>query len=207
MCFFALGFTQAIIDGLNTIASTSTVVSTTLQRGLNLAQQTAAAHRVQQIGNFVSSAASTTAFVIQTGQQTIDQLKGSTTNDDVAAADARASNAPNSDDLQGTIAPQLTTSGTDAEVQPEIAQGEEQTPRRDLPFVADLENDIEIVDLDVSEDEAIEIDEILDIADKISKSFVIEFAAAERLKKYCKQLSFTYNQNWIGKFYNPIEAY
>lgn len=65
-------------------------------------------------------------------------MSGGTTTDDTAAGQARTSTAPNQQDLQATIAPQLTTTGADAATQQEIPEGDEATPHHQVRLLDEI---------------------------------------------------------------------
>lgn len=201
---------ETIASGLQSLATTSQVVTRIVQVGLNIAQQRTLATSVGSIGNFISTTATVGSFVTT---QVSNQLGGGSTVDEVSAAAARASNAPNAQDLQSTIAPQLTTSSTEAELQPEIAQDDEASPKQDLPFIQQtVQEVVETINLeelsDFSEEEQMqiveEIQNTLNCCDRIASSFVILEEDTQCLKKYFGKLNFLQNQNWIGRFVDPV---
>lgn len=130
-------------------------------------------------------------------------ITGGTTTDEVAASSARTSTAPTAQDLQATIAPILTTTGTNIQDQPEIPQAEELSPSLQVPFI----EDVEMLDLLLSLEDS-SLDESSTLHDyqlfaKLSRCFVItELAEFASLGKY-RKLKFQQNTTWIGNFLNP----
>lgn len=129
---------------------------------------------------------------------------GSSTTDDVAAAQARVSSAPNHQDLQATIAPQFTTTGVDPLQQPEIPAIQENQPVQQLPFIEDwpMNDEIsELVDHDPMQVEEIQHD--LEIFRAIVTSFILTSGIGnEKLKKYKTNLKFQSTSTWCGHFLN-----
>lgn len=128
-----------------------------------------------------------------------------TATDEVAAADARTSNAPNEQDLQSTIAPQLTTTGADPANQPEIPQ-DEADPITDLPFIEDWPSNDTISHL-VDYDPMI-VEEGLMIIENlrtIVTSFIYQSGISGPIySKLTSNLKFRRMQPWIGRLLNPL---
>lgn len=123
----------------------------------------------------------------------------------MGASDARTANAPNNQDLQSAIAPQLTTTGADPSTQPEIPQNEEE-PASDLPFIEDWPTNDEISNL-VDHDPMVieETSEILDELRNIAHLFIIQSAQGSQAYTVAKSCKFLKrNSGWIGNFLNPL---
>ncbi|GFU19422.1 hypothetical protein NPIL_31691 [Nephila pilipes] len=126
------------------------------------------------------------------------------TTDETAAAEARTSNAPNQQDLQSTIAPQLTTAGSDPPNQPEIASASESSPQRSLPFIPmDITEAVSNLDQLDREQQWMLIDDLTELTN-IARSFVIiPSENTARLYSKYKKVKFLINQEWIGHFIQP----
>lgn len=129
---------------------------------------------------------------------------GSSTENEQLASDSRTSQAPTAQDLQSTIAPQLTSAGTNPENQPEIAQGDEASGKSNLPFIESWpEIDLRFDSEDSYQSVTDVIFEDLQLLRKLSISFVITSVEEyQHLKKYGK-LNFLRNTDWIGQFLVP----
>lgn len=124
--------------------------------------------------------------------------------DEVAATGARTATAPNAQDLQSSIAPQLTTAGSDPETQPEIS-AEELRPCQNLPFIQNwpLGDPIsELVDHDPAVANLIHID--LERFRKIVNAFILtQDQSWASLESYKTKLKFKQNTKWIGHLLVP----
>lgn len=128
-------------------------------------------------------------------------MSGGTTTNEPAAAQSREGTAPSHQDLQSTIAPQLTTTGVEAQTQPEIPEGDEATVHYDVMLVDDPfvhPQDLEIPEsfFDPMEVEEI-ITEVYIQAKNIATKFIVLQEDCMPLKKYPK-LKLTQPTSWIG---------
>nr|QID88579.1 NS1 [Chapparvovirus sp.] len=131
-----------------------------------------------------------------------DYLSGGTTTDEPAAAEVREQQAPSHQDLQATIAPQLTTTGAEAELQPEVPQDDEAVPHYDVMLIDDVPQ--EIADANLTDEEWMEIDKYLEdleelfrVSRHISTKFIVLQEYTLPLKKYPK-LKLNRSTTWIG---------
>lgn len=132
-------------------------------------------------------------------------MSGGTTENEPAAANARTSQAPTHQDLQSTIAPQLTTTGDNPELQAEIPQEDEAQPHHDvlmlpldLDTLADLLTDESQSELEY-EKVLREITTYLELARNISTSLIVAEDDCLKFKSYPKAKLLTPNQDWIGR--------
>lgn len=131
-------------------------------------------------------------------------LKGGTTFDEQATSDARTGNAPNQQDLQSAIAPQLTTTGADPRAQPEIPQSEGESTIS-LPFLDNWPANDEISVL-VDHDPMLtnEVTETLEYFRRIVTSFIYLSESTSPKLTILKNLKLQKrNQQWIGLLLNP----
>lgn len=131
-------------------------------------------------------------------------ITGGTTTDDIAAGAARTSSAPNVQDLQSTISPQLTTTGTEVDTQPEIPLDWEQCPHTSVKFMP--ESLPELVSSLGSEDEdfnQILMDDLEALQACVRKFVILPSPDLDRLCSIYKKTNFKTNQKWIGYFLNP----
>lgn len=133
-------------------------------------------------------------------------MEGGTTTDEPAAANARTSTAPTVQDLQSTIAPQLTTTGSDPANQPEIPETDEATPHKQVKLVDNPPfnwDDLDIPEIELPTLEAWEgLMDCLADATTIATSFIVLVDDSSHLKKY-QTSAFIPNQNWIGHLIQP----
>lgn len=132
-------------------------------------------------------------------------MSGSTTTDETAAGAARTSTAPNQQDLQSTIAPQLTTASVNPEDQAEIPMQDEESPHIQQPYIDEDLTEEYILDVVMQDlDAANTIRSILDISTALSTSFIPTLITDTGvIKKYCSGLKLLQNENWIGHLINP----
>lgn len=130
-------------------------------------------------------------------------LIGGTTSNEQAAADSRTSNAPNQEDLQSSIAPQLTTSGADPQNQPEIPAAEAE-PCSQLPFIEDWPMNDEISDL-VDHDPNLSslVTSELEAFRRAATSFIYQSGVTSPVYQGLRNSKFMRNQSWIGRLINP----
>lgn len=133
-------------------------------------------------------------------------LTGGTTSNEQAASDARTSTAPTSQDLQSTIAPQLTTTGSDPTSQPEIPANEAE-PAQNLPFIEDWPMNDEISHL-VDHDPAVltETSDLLRALRVIVGRFIYQSGISSPIYEGLKNSKLSQrNTQWIGLLMNPSQ--
>ncbi|KAF8789384.1 Initiator protein NS1 like protein [Argiope bruennichi] len=197
---YASSVTDRLQSSLEYVASISASVSQPVQQGLQLIGQRQAAQAVGSLNAFIQNVNYAVPYAVTNVNQVINVISGGTTKDETAATEARTSTAPTHQDLQSTIAPQLTTSGTNPELQPEIPIEVEESPQQSLEFIHQTATDLSSL---LGPDDPEINDLLMQDIEELSKG--LNFAVQETLDKYYLDLAAEYVDD-KGECISPYQS-